>query len=79
MPVVDEGQDTAMGDEVGRGVLLPALALVEDHDHLHATLLGIEECLGNGFAGERVRLRISVLAASSSLTTAAVAPPFGEK
>ena len=56
MPVGDEGRDTGMGDEVGGCVILPALTLVEDYDHLHAPLLGIDECFGNGFAGEGVRL-----------------------
>jgi hypothetical protein len=35
-----------MGDEVCRGVLLTALALVKDDNHLYAPLLGIDECLG---------------------------------
>ena len=57
MPVVDEGRnDTGMDDEVGGCVLPPPLALVEDYNYLHAPLLGIDECLGNRFAGEKIRL-----------------------
>jgi len=41
-----------MGNEVSGGVLLSTLALVEDYDYLYTPLLGIDECLGDGFAGE---------------------------
>jgi len=48
-----------MSDKVSECVLLPALALVEDYNHLHAPRLGIDQSLGNGFTGEYTYMRIS--------------------
>jgi hypothetical protein len=45
-----------VGQEIGGGVFLRALALVEDHLHLHTPLMGVEERLGNGGRGEAVGL-----------------------
>jgi len=56
MTVVNVGRDTGVREEVGGGVLIPALALVEDNNHLYSTFLGIDKCFGNGFTGEGVRL-----------------------
>jgi hypothetical protein len=45
-----------LGQEVGRGVLFGALALIEDHLHLYAAFVGIEQRFGDRRRGEAVSL-----------------------
>ena len=42
---IDHGRHALIGEEVGGGVLLTTLALVQDDLHLHATRVGIEQRL----------------------------------
>ena len=51
MLIVDVGRDASMDGEVSGGILLPALALVEEYHHLHAALVGIDQRFNNRFAG----------------------------
>jgi hypothetical protein len=53
---VDQRRYALIGQEVGRGILLCALALVEDDLHLDPALVGIEQGLGDRCRGEAIGL-----------------------
>ena len=44
---VDEGRDAGVLQEVSRRILFASLALVENHPHVNAALVSLDQGLGN--------------------------------